>query len=274
MPTNRGRRQQSTRWYKLCFVPNISTDSSDDSDTESVILAPSTSTSTSTWQQISPPHPPPNPEPQINWTLSPPPPPLPSFFPPSPSLLARAAELDMESLYDSTGDELPLPPHDSPPPPLPSEHQTNPTFLWPLRPPPFYPPAELDIESLSESSGGEFSTPYPSPPQPFDIESRNDHNPTRDAFVSPYEFDHQNVRLQDPADDVLNALRWVRIKELNVRGDNDHKLSQCPICMEEFEVGDEACRLPCNHTYRPECILRWLNNNNSCPLCRLQLDCC
>ncbi|XP_027368359.1 RING finger protein 11-like [Abrus precatorius] len=78
MPVNRGQGQ-TTRWYQLCFVPT-SADSSDDSDTQSVIF--DSSTPTSTWQQLSfsppesptPPHPP-NPEPEIDWRFPPPPPP-------------------------------------------------------------------------------------------------------------------------------------------------------------------------------------------------------
>jgi len=42
--------------------------------------------------------------------------------------------------------------------------------------------------------------------------------------------------------------------------------------MEEFRLGDRACQLPCNHTFKFDCILRWLNTSKTCPVCRLQLD--
>ncbi|KAK7301331.1 hypothetical protein RJT34_12193 [Clitoria ternatea] len=68
--------------------------------------------------------------------------------------------------------------------------------------------------------------------------------------------------------DVTNAISRGRISELHETA----KLSNCPICMEDFKVGGQACRLPCNHTYCSECILRWLDNNKTCPICRFQCD--
>ena len=49
------------------------------------------------------------------------------------------------------------------------------------------------------------------------------------------------------------------------------ELSHCPICLEDFEVGDTVCMLPCNHAYRLVCILRWLETSRTCPVCRLEL---
>ncbi|EDO46640.1 predicted protein [Nematostella vectensis] len=34
--------------------------------------------------------------------------------------------------------------------------------------------------------------------------------------------------------------------------------SSCPICQCDFEVGEEAARLPCNHTYHLPCVTTWL----------------
>ncbi|ESR52784.1 hypothetical protein CICLE_v10023541mg [Citrus x clementina] len=45
----------------------------------------------------------------------------------------------------------------------------------------------------------------------------------------------------------------------------------CAICLEEFSVGSEACCVGCSHMYHDDCIVRWLKNNNSCPLCRHRL---
>ncbi|KAA0038718.1 E3 ubiquitin-protein ligase synoviolin B-like [Cucumis melo var. makuwa] len=49
---------------------------------------------------------------------------------------------------------------------------------------------------------------------------------------------------------------------------------QCCVCYEDLncereeEKEEEVTRIPCGHVYHKYCILKWLNINNSCPLCR------
>ncbi|KAK4778965.1 hypothetical protein SAY86_006493 [Trapa natans] len=44
--------------------------------------------------------------------------------------------------------------------------------------------------------------------------------------------------------------------------------SECPICLEEFHVGNEVRGLPCAHNFHTECIDEWLRLNIKCPRCR------
>ncbi|KAC9586110.1 hypothetical protein R6Q59_027137 [Mikania micrantha] len=45
----------------------------------------------------------------------------------------------------------------------------------------------------------------------------------------------------------------------------------CVICKDNVCVGSVVNRLPCCHVYHPSCIVPWLKNRNTCPLCRYEL---
>ncbi|KAK3779546.1 hypothetical protein RRG08_045292 [Elysia crispata] len=47
---------------------------------------------------------------------------------------------------------------------------------------------------------------------------------------------------------------------------------QCAICMEDFELGTEVRKLPCDHMYHSECIVKWLEMHGTCPVCRKDLN--
>nr|XP_019044725.1 hypothetical protein I302_06638 [Kwoniella bestiolae CBS 10118]OCF23655.1 hypothetical protein I302_06638 [Kwoniella bestiolae CBS 10118] len=58
--------------------------------------------------------------------------------------------------------------------------------------------------------------------------------------------------------------------------DDEKKLAQstykdCPVCKDDFAVGDEVVRIPCAHIFHPDCLVPWLKQNGSCPVCRFSL---
>lgn len=46
---------------------------------------------------------------------------------------------------------------------------------------------------------------------------------------------------------------------------------KCPICITEFEDGEEIKNLPCNHMFHGNCIDTWLVQNSHCPICKADL---
>jgi ribosomal protein L37AE/L43A len=50
-----------------------------------------------------------------------------------------------------------------------------------------------------------------------------------------------------------------------------HAVTECSICQELFEEGNTVLKLPCRHVYHVDCVTHWLEQNHTCPLCRLEL---
>ncbi|KAF7833624.1 putative E3 ubiquitin-protein ligase RHC1A [Senna tora] len=64
----------------------------------------------------------------------------------------------------------------------------------------------------------------------------------------------------------IDAMPTIKITQTHLRSD-----SHCPVCKEKFELGSEARQMPCNHIYHSDCIVPWLVQHNSCPVCRVEL---
>ena len=46
----------------------------------------------------------------------------------------------------------------------------------------------------------------------------------------------------------------------------------CSVCKEEFQIGNEMLDLPCKHYFHKDCLMPWLNQHDSCPVCRFELQ--
>ncbi|KAF8007100.1 hypothetical protein BT93_K1182 [Corymbia citriodora subsp. variegata] len=64
----------------------------------------------------------------------------------------------------------------------------------------------------------------------------------------------------------IDSMPTIKILQKHLRSD-----SHCPVCKEKFELGSEARLMPCNHIYHTDCIVPWLEQHNSCPVCRQEL---
>lgn len=49
------------------------------------------------------------------------------------------------------------------------------------------------------------------------------------------------------------------------------RVLDCSVCKDEFGVGEEATQMPCEHIFHQDCLLPWLKQHNSCPVCRYEL---
>ncbi|KAG5552731.1 hypothetical protein RHGRI_010736 [Rhododendron griersonianum] len=93
-----------------------------------------------------------------------------------------------------------------------------------------------------------------------------------DYFVGPglEEFIEQLARDRSgpaPAPKAsIDAIPTVKISQKHLRSD-----AHCAVCKEKFELGSHARKLPCKHIYHSDCIVPWLVQHNSCPVCRQEL---
>lgn len=65
---------------------------------------------------------------------------------------------------------------------------------------------------------------------------------------------------------VINSMPKIKIRKKHL-GLNPC----CPVCQDRFEMGSSARKMPCRHIYHSECIVPWLFQHNSCPVCRKEL---
>lgn len=58
------------------------------------------------------------------------------------------------------------------------------------------------------------------------------------------------------------------IKSKKYENINNIDCKECSICYEEFNNDSLVSILNCNHFFHTECIKKWGNRNNTCPICR------
>ncbi|TYJ00341.1 hypothetical protein E1A91_A13G080600v1, partial [Gossypium mustelinum] len=81
---------------------------------------------------------------------------------------------------------------------------------------------------------------------------------------SESEFENVNYGMVPAKESLVKEmLKTVRIEA----GDEE----DCMICLEELEVGFDAFRMPCSHTFHGDCIEKWLRPGHYCPICRFEM---
>lgn len=94
-----------------------------------------------------------------------------------------------------------------------------------------------------------------------------------DYFMGPgledliEQLTHNDRRGPPPAArSLIDSMPTIKITHRHLRRD-----SHCPVCKDKFELGSEAREMPCKHLYHSDCIIPWLTQHNSCPVCRQEL---
>ena len=62
--------------------------------------------------------------------------------------------------------------------------------------------------------------------------------------------------------------REIDINMFPTRIVKDDSCDQCSICLEDYEPDTTVRQLPCNHCFHTDCLIPWLKEHRTCPLCR------
>ena len=65
----------------------------------------------------------------------------------------------------------------------------------------------------------------------------------------------------------INYDELIEEKELDQKSFEKYKEEKCAICLEDFNIGNKVCNLPCLHIYHSFYIKNWLKIRGKCPLC-------
>ena len=100
----------------------------------------------------------------------------------------------------------------------------------------------------------------------FSDDSENEYQLT-ETYINPT---YSNIDDSSDSNDlgvnreILNLTSRVFINEL--------RYNECVICKNNFECEDLIRTLPCKHQFHINCIDRWLQNNNKCPICKKKIE--
>lgn len=48
--------------------------------------------------------------------------------------------------------------------------------------------------------------------------------------------------------------------------------AECTICIDQLKKGDDVVFLPCKHWFHEPCVVMWLKEHNTCPICRAPIE--
>ncbi|EYC03032.1 hypothetical protein Y032_0096g2909 [Ancylostoma ceylanicum] len=69
----------------------------------------------------------------------------------------------------------------------------------------------------------------------------------------------------------LNEQQINRLPIIKVSKEHVEKDTQCTTCFEDFKLGELVVELQCHHIFHCQCVVPWLQQRPSCPICRQEV---
>ena len=75
------------------------------------------------------------------------------------------------------------------------------------------------------------------------------------------------------AQQTKERLPYLAVSENHCKRNEQGELEvpSCTVCITEIPLGERAVFLPCGHLFHKDCLMPWLEQNNTCPVCRREL---
>jgi E3 ubiquitin-protein ligase RNF115/126 len=87
-----------------------------------------------------------------------------------------------------------------------------------------------------------------------------------DRIISTLMEQHPQSNAPGPASQ--EAIAALPKKNLDEKMLGPELKAECSVCMDDVTVGVEVVVLPCTHWFHEACATAWLNEHNTCPICR------
>jgi hypothetical protein len=71
------------------------------------------------------------------------------------------------------------------------------------------------------------------------------------------------------APEVIAALHRVPVETSFL---DENGKAECIVCKDDLQVGDMVTKLCCGHYFHGECVVTWLGEHNTCPICREKVE--
>lgn len=68
------------------------------------------------------------------------------------------------------------------------------------------------------------------------------------------------------------SISKLKTQEINDENKENYLNQECSVCKENYKIGDKVHIMPCEHNFHQDCLLPWLKEHNSCPVCRYELS--
>lgn len=163
------------------------------------------------------------------------------------------------------------------------------------------PPGDEDFTRVFGNIFGGIGPPPMAPRSPGRADDANNRDADRDmrqqdiamalnqifsSFLNPHAVQGDAVYSQEALDRIItnlmeanpqsnapppaseDAIKHLPKKKLDAEMLGPELKGECTICIDDMGVGDEVTVLPCKHWFHNDCVVLWLRQHNTCPICR------